>query len=265
MKPVKDIVFIALLVAYAVVLSGFIASRERTQKISALKIRIADSTQNKFIRSAEIMRMLEQRKYNLLGMESRSVDLSGIEGSLKTRQIFSTVEAFITEPGVLHVEVRQKTPFVRVFNRFGQGYYLDREGNIIPLSRSFSPFVLVASGFIAEPFIIGQTLNIYEVKHDSLLRSQQTIYDVYKLAEFITGDKFWNSQIEQIYVNNQFEFELIPRVGSNIIELGRAVDLEEKFENLKILYEQGFNKLGWNQYGKISLKYKNQVVCTKIQ
>ncbi len=265
MKPVKDIVFIALLVAYAVVLSGFIASRERTQKISALKIRIADSTQNKFIRSAEIMRMLEQRKYNLLGMESRSVDLSSIEGSLKTRQIFSTVEAFITEPGVLHVEVRQKTPFVRVFNRFGQGYYLDREGNIIPLSRSFSPFVLVASGFIAEPFIIGQTLNIYEVKHDSLLRSQQTIYDVYKLAEFITGDKFWNSQIEQIYVNNQFEFELIPRVGSNIIELGRAEDLEEKFENLKILYEQGFNKLGWNQYGKISLKYKNQVVCTKIQ
>jgi cell division protein FtsQ len=265
MRPVKDIVFILLLVAYAVVLSGFISSRERTQKISALKIRIADSTQNKFIRSVEIRHLLEQRKYNFFGKESRSVDLSDIEGSLKTQQFFSTVEAFITEPGVLHVEVRQKTPFVRVFNRFGQGYYLDREGNIIPLSRSFSPYVLVASGFIAEPFTIGQTLNINEVKHDSLLRSRQTIYDVYKLAEFITGDKFWNSQIEQIYVNNQYEFELIPRVGSQIIELGRAEDLEEKFENLKILYEKGFNKLGWNQYGKISLKYKNQVVCTKIQ
>jgi cell division protein FtsQ len=265
MKPVKDIVFIVLLIAYAVVLSGFIGSRERTQKVSALKIRIVDSTQNKFIRSAEIRRLLEQRKYSFFGKESRSVDLSGIEGSLKTQQIFSTVEAFITEPGVLHVEVRQKTPFVRVFNRLGQGYYLDREGNIIPLSRSFSPFVLVASGYIAEPFTIGQTLNIYEVKHDSLLRSRQTIYDVYKLAEFITADKFWDSQIEQIYVNNQYEFELIPRVGSHIIELGRAEDLEEKFENLKILYEQGFNKLGWNQYGKISLKYKNQVVCTKTQ
>jgi cell division protein FtsQ len=265
MKPVKDIIFIVLLVAYAVVLSGFIGSRERMQKISALKIRIVDSTQNKFIRSAQIRRLLEQKKYSFFGKESRSVDLSDIEGSLKTNQIFSTVEAFITEPGVLHVEVRQKTPFVRVFNRFGQGYYLDREGNIIPLSPSFSPFVLVASGFIAEPFTVGQTLNIYEVKHDSLLRSRQTIYDVYKLAEFITGDKFWDSQIEQIYVNNQYEFELIPRVGSHIIELGRAEDLEEKFENLKILYTQGFNKLGWNQYGKISLKYKNQVVCTKIQ
>jgi len=265
MKPVKDIVFIVLLIAYAVVLSGFIGSRERTQKVSALKIRIVDSTQNKFIRSAEIRRLLEQRKYSFFGKESRSVDLSDIEGSLKTNQIFSTVEAFITEPGVLHVEVRQKTPFVRVFNRLGQGYYLDREGNIIPLSRSFSPFVLVASGFIAEPFTIGQTLNIYEVKHDSLLRSRQTIYDIYKLAKFITDDRFWNSQIEQIYVTNKYEFELIPRVGSHIIELGKAEDLEEKFENLKILYTQGFNKLGWNQYGKISLKYKNQVVCTKTQ
>ena len=78
--------------------------------------------------------------------------------------------------------------------------------------------------------------------------SQKTIYDVYRLVTFITDDKFWNSQIEQIYVNNKYEFELIPRVGSHIIELGRVEDLEEKFENLKILYLRGFNKIGWNQY-----------------
>jgi cell division protein FtsQ len=166
---------------------------------------------------------------------------------------------------VLHVEIRQKTPFVRVFNRYGQGYYLDRLGNVIPVSGSFSPFVMVASGFIAEPFTIGKTLNIFEVKHDSLPRSLHTIYDVYKLAEFITADEFWNAQIEQIYVNNHYEFELIPRVGSHIIEMGKVENLDEKFENLKILYLRGFNNLGWNQYNKISLKYKNQVVCTKIQ
>ena len=265
MKLVKDILFLAMLVIYVVMVSGFIGSRERTQKISALKIRIVDSTQNQFIRSAEIRKLLEQKKYNLFGKETRTIDLAGIERSLKTQQIISKAEVFITEPGVLHVEISQKTPFVRIFNRYGQGYYLDRQGNIIPVSPSFSPFVLVANGFIAEPFTIGQTLNIHEVKHDSLLRSKHTVYDVYALAEFITNDQFWNSQIEQIYVNNKYEFELVPRVGSHIIELGRAEDLEEKFENLKILYQQGFNKLGWNQYEKISLKYKNQVVCTKIQ
>jgi cell division protein FtsQ len=103
------------------------------------------------------------------------------------------------------------------------------------------------------------------VKHDSLTRSLHTIYDVYKLASFITGDSFWKSQIEQIYVNRNYDFELIPRVGSHVIELGKVEDLEEKFENLKILYLRGFNRIGWNKYEKISLKYKNQVVCTKIQ
>jgi cell division protein FtsQ len=265
MKQVKDILFLTLLVVYMVVISGFIGGKERIQKIGSLKIRIVDSTENHFIRAAEIRNLLEQKKYGLFGRESREIDLAGIEQSLKTQQIISKAEVFITEPGVLHVEISQKTPFVRVFNRYGQGYYLDRQGNVIPLSRSFSPFVIIANGYIAEPFGIGKILNINEFKHGSLPRSLHTIYDVYRLAEYITRDEFWNSQIEQIYVNNKYEFELVPRVGSHIIELGRVENLDEKFENLKLLYQQGFNNLGWNQYGKISLKYKNQVVCTKIQ
>jgi cell division protein FtsQ len=265
MKQIKNILFLALLVAYVVIVSGFIGSKEKLQKISTLKIRIVDSTENQFIRSADIRNILEQKKYSLFGKESNNVDLEEIEKLLKTRQIINQAEVFITEPGVLHIEISQKTPFVRIFNRYGQGYYLDRKGNVIPLSQSFSPFVIVANGYIAEPFTIGQTLNINDVKHDSLPRSLHTVYDVYRLAEFITNDKFWDSQIEQIYVNNNYEYELIPRVGSHIIELGRVEDLSEKFGNLKILYIRGFNNIGWNNYEKISLKYKNQVVCTKTQ
>jgi cell division protein FtsQ len=64
-------------------------------------------------------------------------------------------------------------------------------------------------------------------------------------------------------VNGKGEFELIPRVGAHIIEFGKAEDIEEKFEKLWILYNEGFYNTGWNQYDKISLKYKNQAVCTK--
>jgi cell division protein FtsQ len=265
MKAIKNILFLTFLVTYLVIVSGFIGGKEKTQKISALKICIVDSAENQFIRMTDIRNLLEQKRYSLFGKESVSIDLAAIERSLKTQQIIRYAEVFITEPGVLHIDISQKTPLVRIFNRFGQGYYLDGQGNVMPLSQIFSPFVIVANGFIAEPFIIDQTMNIFEVRHDSLSRAQKTVYDVYRLAEFISKDAFWNSQIEQIYVTSQCEYELIPRVGSHIIELGRAEDLSEKFENLKILYLQGFNNLGWNQYEKISLKYKNQVVCTKIQ
>jgi cell division protein FtsQ len=265
MKKLKNILFLVSLVVYMVVVSGFIEGKERMQRISALKIKIVDSTENQFIHANNIKKILEQKKYNIFGNVSNSIDLEGIEAALKARQIIREAEAFITEPGELHIEISQKTPFVRIFNRYGQGYYLDRDGNIIPLSQSFSPYVIVANGYIAEPFTISTTLNINKIKHDSLSRSLHTVYDVYRLAAFIEDDKFWNSQIEQIYVSASYDIELIPRVGSHIIELGRVENLDEKFENLKMLYLQGFNKLGWNKYGKISLKYKNQVVCTKIQ
>ena len=64
-------------------------------------------------------------------------------------------------------------------------------------------------------------------------------------------------------MNGNGEFELIPRVGAQVIEFGKAVDMEEKFEKLWILYNEGFHNTGWNQYERINLKYKNQAVCTK--
>jgi cell division protein FtsQ len=264
-KKVKNILFLATMIAYLVMVSGFIGAKEKVQRVSAIKIHIIDSADNQFIKTEDIRSILQSNQFNPIGEVSSALKLGKIEKALKSKQIINRAEVFVTEPGTVHVEISQKTPFVRVFNRYGQGYYLDKKGNIIPLSQGFSPFVIVANGYIAEPFSIGRTINIMDVKHDSLSRSLHTIYDVYKLAQFITGDDFWNAQIEQIYVNSNFEIELIPRVGSHVVELGRVENLEEKFENLKILYSRGFNNLGWNQYEKISLKYKNQVVCTKIQ
>ncbi|HLO60995.1 MAG TPA: hypothetical protein VK179_19760 [Bacteroidales bacterium] len=265
MKKAKNIVFLALLTAYVVVVSGFITEKERGRHISALKINITDSTENQFIHTKDILHILEASKFYPVGKELKDVDLEKAEKSLQGRQIIGKAEVFITEPGIVNVEITQKTPFVRVFDRYGNSFYLDREGNVIPRGNGFSPFVLVANGFIDEPFALSRTINIMDAKHDSITRSLHTIYDVYRLAMYITEDDFWNAQIEQIYVTSNYEFELIPRVGSQVIELGRVENLDEKFGNLKILYEKGFNNLGWNQYEKICLKYKNQVVCTKTQ
>ncbi|MEP7169164.1 MAG: cell division protein FtsQ, partial [Bacteroidota bacterium] len=80
----------------------------------------------------------------------------------------------------------------------------------------------------------------------------------------IANDAFWNAQVEQIYVTEQSEIELIPRVGNHRIILGDASQLDEKFNKLMIFYKQGLNNTGWNNYNTINLKFTNQVVCTKI-
>ena len=87
--------------------------------------------------------------------------------------------------------------------------------------------------------------------------------DVLKMAVYIHEDPFWKSQIVQVYVRRNGEFELIPRVGSQIILFGNADRMETKFFKLKTLYREGFSHTGWNQYEIINLKYTSQVICTK--
>ena len=83
------------------------------------------------------------------------------------------------------------------------------------------------------------------------------------MARFINDHPFWKSQIEQVYVNNKGEYELIPRVGGHLIKLGSHSGYQKKLRNLKAFYLKGLNNVGWNQYLEINLKYDNQIICTK--
>ena len=83
------------------------------------------------------------------------------------------------------------------------------------------------------------------------------------LARYIYNHRFWNAQIEQIYVNERHEVELVPRVGDQTILLGSVQDFETKLDNLMLVYKKVFSKASWAMYDTVSLKFKNQVVCTR--
>ena len=57
---------------------------------------------------------------------------------------------------------------------------------------------------------------------------------------------------------------MVPRIGPHIIILGSIDNYEAKFEKLWLFYTEGLKNVGWNQYLKINLKYKDQIVCSKI-
>ena len=72
-------------------------------------------------------------------------------------------------------------------------------------------------------------------------------------------------KIDEWFEGWEGDFELIPLVGKQLIILGDANDIKEKFDNLQIFYKQGLSHEGWDKYDTINLKYRNQVVCTKIK
>jgi cell division protein FtsQ len=263
MKFTRNSIVWAIILVYLIVVSGFMSEKQTGQLINSMDITILDEDRAHFIDENDVRDLLYGSKIPMLGEKCGVIRLKSIEEKLMQQQIIRSAEVYITERGVLNIDIQQREPFVRIFNSRGQSYYFDREGNIIPVSRSFSPFVLVVNGHINEPFRADRIRNIGDFKHDSLSSRQRCIYDIFKLASYIEQDDFWSAQIQQIYVTSSGEFELIPRVGSHIIEFGRTDDMEEKFCKLRLLYLQGFNQLGWNLYSRINLKYNNQVVCIK--
>lgn len=122
----------------------------------------------------------------------------------------------------------------------------------MPISSNFTANVLVATGHITEVF--GSRI---DTLHTQLAR------DLYKTAQYIKKDTLWDSQIEQIVVDQKNDIELIPRVGNQRIILGNADSLEKKMKNLLLFYKKAMPQVGWDTYKTINIKYTNQIVCEK--
>ena len=84
---------------------------------------------------------------------------------------------------------------------------------------------------------------------------------LYKLINKIRNDKFWSAQIAQIKLQKNGEVILYPQVTKQYIEFGKIEDIDTKFKKLKLFYEDILPRKGWNYYSRVSLKYKNQIIC----
>jgi cell division protein FtsQ len=54
---------------------------------------------------------------------------------------------------------------------------------------------------------------------------------------------------------------LVPLLGRQKVILGSVDDLKNKFERLKIFYQEAMPYTGWNTYSTLNVKYNGQVVC----
>ena len=160
----------------------------------------------------------------------------------------------------MQIEIVQRHPIVRVITDKFKGYYIDNEGTIMPLSSKYTSRVLIANGNIKPSKEWSKKISIQNIE---TTQEQELLNSIYQLASYIKQDRFWDAQIQQIYVNESLEFELIPQVGAHTILFGTAKRLEEKFEKLKYMYSEGLKKEGWNKYKTLDLRYKKQVVATK--
>lgn len=263
MKKIKNILVWVFIIAYIAVSMSFVKEKRNKILCHDIKVDILDSLHNGFITAADIEDYFYETDMNVIGTPVDLINTKDLEQNLRQYASVKNAEVFVTLEGDIRVEIDQRNPILRVINKRGQSYYIDHEGTIMPLSRKYSSHVLIANGYIVEHFEITRTRDIYcDINNDNVEKNR-LVCDLYELSKFIYEDDFWRSQIEQIYVNDDYEFELIPRVGAHVIYFGTIENYKDKFRNLRAFYLHGLNNVGWNIYDKINLKFENQVICTK--
>jgi cell division protein FtsQ len=202
----------------------------------------------RFMDETEIADMIEKSGGSIIGSRLSAINIHQLEmklsssSSLANVQIFKKVESKgLSFKGKLVISLDERTPVLRIKNST-EDYYMDLGGNKIPTSLKYVERIMIASGTIPNP---------------------ETQASLLKMADFVNKDDFWRAQIEQVFVQANGELLLLPQVGDYLIEFGTPDDCAVKLRNLKAVYQQGFKNLGWNKYRTISVKYRNQVVCTK--
>ncbi|MES2874369.1 MAG: cell division protein FtsQ [Bacteroidota bacterium] len=233
-----------------VVLMSFISVKKTSQPCTDMKVMLPGN--NNFIERDEVDRILLENSGTLVGRKLNEINIHKLENVLKANPFIEYAKVFADMNGVIHVDIRQRKPLIRIINMANVNFYIDEKGFKIPMSDNYTARVLVANGLINEDFT---------GKVDTL--SSQLARDLFRAAQFIKRDTLWNDQVEQLFVNVKGDIEIVPRVGDHKIILGSADSLETKFRNLLVFYKKAIPKVGWDTYKTINLKYANQIIGEK--
>lgn len=239
---------------------GFAGRQKKIVTCKKISVRIDESADGQFVTRADILDLLNSTSRQPLGKPVADINTAVLENLMNSNPYVERAEVYSTIDGTLAVEVWQRKPILRIINSQDEHFYMDNQGNYMPVSLNYSAHVIVANGNISLRYADGRIDKKANSNHSPTQNLGQQLFE---LARFLQEDDFWNAQMEQVYVNQDGEFELIPRVGNQRILLGNTENLKQKFNTLLAIYNHGFNNTGWNQYSAINLKYENQVVCTK--
>lgn len=262
MKKYLNITFWILVLVYFFVVLGFVGGKQKKALCTSINVIIKDTLKYRFVEKDDLIQLIDPKEGKVLGKPMEELNISKLEKIIVDQPYIKTAQVFKSINGELNIEIEQRNPIIRIINEDNLGFYIDNEGELMPLSQKISLRLPIANGYIQFRPDFGSSVNIFsdEYKNDE---SAKVLRDLSTLANFMNHNDFWLAQIQQIYVNKDKEFELVPLVGAQIILLGKIDNYRDKFRNLEATYKKGFLYKGWNKYKKINLKYENQVICEK--
>lgn len=251
---IKNILLVTLWIALGgatLFLLGAAIKTKEAQRCKGIEINIHGVSNNFFVDKKDILNSITAlEKTNPVGKAIGTFNLKQLELQLEKDVWIKSAQLFFDNNEMLQVTVQEREPIARVFTTSGTSFYIDDELAMLPLSEKFSARLPVFTNFPSAKKVLA--------KADSIL-----LMGVKIISLALQKDSFSMAMIEQVDITPQRMFEMMPKIGNQLIVFGDAEDAEIKLSKLKIFYKEIMVKAGWNNYSVINVQYKNQVVAKR--
>lgn len=252
-KNIRNIVIWCSLVLLVTVLAGFANADRERERCWRLDIEVEQLSGLYFIDEASVREHILNLGDAVVGSRIDSLQIDPIRKALLKLPSVKNATVYTTVDGRLYVNVTQRKPLFRVFNKRGESYYVDTEGKRMPLSKQYTARVPVLTGEVTTPFAPGAASE----------NEERTLEAAIHLFNHIENDPFWSAQTEHVALNSEGDFVIIPRIGHCTMVIGDTADLSSKFRRLHAFLLDIAHKSNLNQYKSINVKYRDQVVCER--
>lgn len=228
-----------LMVVLVIFLFSFTSKRNSKRKISKVDV-VFVGDNFLFLKSETVNKLLIENNPNPSSIKKDKVDLNKLEQVLNAQEMIEKADVYVSIDGVLKAVVTQKTPIARFLND-KESFYIDSQGDRMPLSANFTARVPLVSGEI----------------------NKKNNKDLFKLFKIIYDDAFLRKNIIGIQIMSNGSLLMRNRNYNYQIDFGGLINVEQKFKNYKAFFQKISIDSSLNKYKKIDLRFAEQVVCTK--
>jgi cell division protein FtsQ len=228
-----------LMFSLVIFLFSFTSNRNNNRKLSkSVVIFVGENAP--FVDQETVNKLLIENSKDAKSIGKDKLDLNRLEKRLNAQEMIEKSDVFVSIDGVLKAVVKQKTPIARVFDG-GNSFYIDYEGNTMPLSANFTARVPLVSG------------EINKKNSEELAELFRIIYD----------DGFLKKNIIGVQIMPNGSLKMLNRNYNYQIDFGGTVRMKAKFNNYKAFFQKAVLDSSLYKYKTIDLRFAQQVVCTK--
>jgi cell division protein FtsQ len=224
--------------------------QHRRQYCQGVQITIEGDPKDSYLTPDDLEDLLTQQgRYPVRRIRFDQLDFRRLERRIRRDTWVKTCQVSRDLTGNLLVRVALRRPLARLITP-EKDRYLSDDGYLTYPSMHHTPRVVLLSGPYAQE----------RVKHSARRADEKSLI---ALLNQLEADPFWRAQITQLDMAANGEITLLPQVGDHRIEIGTADGAVEKLRKLRLFYERVVPARGWATYRRVSVQFRNQIVCEK--